>query len=182
METWIKSKLQYQGRIFSLRVGDVHTYTGETAKREIIEHSGGVAIIPIVEGNILLVKQFRISIGKEIIELPAGRLEGGDIPENRANLELEEELGFRANKLIPLLSYYSSVGFTNEKMHIFLGLDLETVEAKPEWDENIQLVKLSLKEAKTKLANNEFEDSKTIIGLNYTFQLMKNEPKLFADS
>jgi ADP-ribose pyrophosphatase len=182
METWIESKIFYQGRIFSLRVGDVETYTGKPARREIIEHPGGVAIIPIINGNILLIKQFRISIEREIIELPAGRLEAGDSPEERANLELEEELGYRSNRLIPLVTYYSSVGFTNEKMHIFLGLDLEPVEARPEWDENIQLIKLPLKEAELRIAGNEFEDSKTIIGLDRMIWLMNREPDLFANS
>jgi ADP-ribose diphosphatase len=181
METWIESKVQYQGRIFSLRVGDVLTYTGKSAKREVIEHPGGVAIVPIINGTVLLVKQFRISIGKEIIELPAGRLEGGDSPKKRANLELEEELGYRANKIIPLLSYYSSVGFTNEKMYLFLGLNLESIEARPEWDENIQQIRLPLNEVEMKLANNEIEDSKTIIGLERLIQLMKREPDLFIN-
>lgn len=182
METWTDSKIYFQGRIFSLRVGNVETHTGQLARREVIEHSGGVAVVPIISGKVLLIKQFRISIGREIIELPAGRLEVGDSPEKRARLELEEELGYRPTRLIPLLSYYSSVGFTNEKMHIFLGLDLEPIKARPEWDENIHLVKLPLKEAEKRLVDNKFEDSKTIIGLNCMMRLMNQEPDLFSTS
>lgn len=182
METWTESEIYYQGRIFSLRVGNVVTSVGKLARREIVEHSGGVAIVPIINGNVLLIRQFRISIGREIIELPAGRLEVGDSPEERAHKELEEELGYRSTRMIPLLSYYSSVGFTNEKMHIFLGLELELTEAKPEWDENIHLVKLPLKEAEKRLAENKFEDSKTIIGLTHLMRFMAKESDLFVNS
>jgi ADP-ribose pyrophosphatase len=81
---------------------------------------------------------------------------------------LEEEIGYRANTFIPLASYFSSVGFTDEKMHLFLALDLEKTERRLETDERIQEVILSLETVKEKLAKQEFEDAKTIIGLRET--------------
>jgi ADP-ribose pyrophosphatase len=165
VETWIRSEQKYSGSIFSLRVGDARLDDGSTVRREIVEHPGGVAIVPVKSNSVVLIKQFRISVGREIIELPAGRLEDKESPVECAARELEEELGLRAGRLIPLTSYYSSVGFTNEKMHIFLALDLQVTERKPEWDERIQAVEISIGDVEDKLLNGEFDDSKTIIGL-----------------
>ena len=165
MEAWIKSEQKYKGKIFSLRVGDVRLDDGSTARREVIEHSGGVAIVPVKADAVILIKQFRISIGREIIELPAGRLENQESPAVCASRELEEELGYRARELVPIASYYSSVGFTNERMYIFLALDLQETAQRPEWDERIKALEIPIKDIETKLLDGEFEDSKTIIGL-----------------
>ncbi len=165
METWLNSEIIFAGKIFSVRTGDVRLDDGNETTREIVEHSGGVAIVPIVGQDILLIRQFRISIGRAITELPAGRLERGDTPDLRASIELEEELGYRAGKLILTNAYYSTVGFTNEKMYIYLGVNLHETEKKPEWDERIDILRLPIARIEPMLLNNEFEDAKTIIGL-----------------
>ena len=100
-----------------------------------------------------------------MIELPAGRLEPNEDPMDCAARELEEEIGYRANKLIPIASYFASVGNSNERMYLFLALDLEKTEQRLEADERIREVVMSLETIKEKLANQEFENSKTIIGL-----------------
>ncbi len=138
---------------------------GEVAIREYIRHSGGVGIVPVIDGNIILIRQFRISIERELIELPAGRLEPNENPMACAARELEEEIGYRAKKLIPIASYFASVGNSNERMYLFLALDLEKTERHLEADERIREVVMSLETVKEKFANQEFEDSKTIIGL-----------------
>ena len=165
METWIRNERLYTGKIFSLRVGEVRLDDGRVAGRDVVEHPGGVAIVPVLDDSVILVRQFRISIEREIIELPAGRLEDGEAPEISAARELEEELGYLAGRMILATSYFSTVGFTNEKMYIYLAFDLQETEAKPEWDERIESIKIPISEIETKLSNNEFEDSKTIIGL-----------------
>ncbi|HEY4689146.1 MAG TPA: NUDIX hydrolase [Anaerolineae bacterium] len=165
METWIRKEALYRGRIFSLVTGEARLDDGGIVTREVIEHNGGVAIVPLVADSVVLIRQFRIAIGREILELPAGRLEGDEDPEQRARQELEEEIGYRAARMIPVASYYSSVGFTNERMHIYLALDLSETARKPESDERIASVRLSIPEVKLKLAARAFEDSKTIIGL-----------------
>jgi ADP-ribose pyrophosphatase len=119
----------------------------------------------VVAGNVILIRQFRIAIGRELIELPAGRLEPNEEPMLCAARELEEEIGYRTGKLIPIASYFSSVGFTNERMFLFLALELERTERRLESDERIREVSLPLATVKEKLANQEFEDAKTIIGL-----------------
>lgn len=165
MEIWIKQEEIHKGKIFSLWGGQVELDNGEVALREYIKHSGGVGIVPVVDGNIILIDQFRISIERKLLELPAGRLEPNEEPMSCAARELEEEIGYKAGKLIPLASYFASVGNSNERMHLFLALDLEKTERHLEADERIREVVLSLEQVKEKLANQEFEDSKTIIGL-----------------
>lgn len=165
MERWIKKREIHKGKIFSLWGGEVSLDNGETAVREYIRHAGGVAMVPVIDDNVILIKQFRISIGRELIELPAGRLEPNEEPLHCAARELEEEIGYRANKLIPLVSYFASVGNSNERMYLFLTLDLEKTQRHLEADERIREVVMPLDMVKDKLANQEFEDSKTIIGL-----------------
>jgi len=165
MEKWIKQEEIHRGKIFSLWGGQVALDDGEVAVREYIRHSGGVGIVPVVDGNIILIRQFRISIERELIELPAGRLEPNEKPIDCAARELEEEIGYYANKLIPIASYFASVGNSNERMYLFLALDLEKTARRLESDERIQEVVMPSEMVKEKLANQEFEDSKTIIGL-----------------
>jgi len=165
MEKWIEQEEIYKAKIFSLWGGQVELDNGEVAVREYIRHSGGVAIVPVIDGKVILIRQFRISIERELIELPAGRLEPNEDPVACAGRELEEEIGYRAKKLIPIASYFASVGNSNERMYLFLALGLEKTERRLESDERIREVVMSLETVKVKLANQEFEDSKTIIGL-----------------
>lgn len=173
MEKWIKREEIHKGKIFSLWGGQVELDNGEVAVREYIRHSGGVGIVPVVNRNIILIRQFRISIERELIELPAGRLEPNEEPMSCAARELEEEIGYRAGKLIPLASYFASVGNSNERMYLFLALDLEKTERRLESDERIREVVMPLEMVKEKLTNQEFEDSKTIIGLRETLAYLE---------
>jgi len=165
MEKWIKQAEIHKGKIFSLWGGPVALDNGEVAVREYIRHAGGVGIVPVVEGHVILIEQFRIAVERTLIELPAGRLEPNEEPMSCAARELEEEIGYRANRLIPIASYFASVGNSNERMYLFLALELEKTERRLEADERIQTIAMSLETVKEKLANQEFEDSKTIIGL-----------------
>jgi ADP-ribose pyrophosphatase len=165
MEKWIKLEEIHKGKIFSLWGGQVALDNGEAAVREYIRHPGGVGIVPVLDGDVILIQQFRISIERELLELPAGRLEPGEDPMNCAARELEEETGYRAKKLIPIASYFASVGNSNERMYLFLALDLEKTERRLESDERIREVVMPLEVVRKKLASHEFEDSKTLIGL-----------------
>lgn len=175
MEKWIKQKEIHKGKIFSLWGGQVKLDNGEIAVREYIRHPGGVGIVPVIDGNVILIEQFRISIEHKLIELPAGRLEPKEDPMSCAARELEEEIGYRAKKLIPIASYFASVGNSNERMHLFLGLDLEKTKRQLEADERIQKVVMPLELVKEKLANQEFEDSKTIIGLREALAYLERQ-------
>jgi ADP-ribose pyrophosphatase len=169
MEKWITKEEIHMGKIFSLWGGQVSLDNGDTAIREYIRHRGGVAIVPVIDDNVILIRQFRIAIEREVVELPAGRLEPNEEPASCARRELEEEIGYRAKELIPLASYFSSVGFTDERMHIFLALELEKTDLQLEADERIREVVMPIATIKVKLNGREFEDAKTIIGLREFF-------------
>jgi ADP-ribose pyrophosphatase len=165
MEKWIKKEEIHKGKIFSLWGGKVTLDNGDTAVREYVRHPGGVAIVPVVDNNVILIRQFRIAIERDLIELPAGLLEPGEEPIQCAARELEEEIGYRPQELIPLASYFSSVGFADERIYIFLALDPEKTALKLQADERIREVILPVEVIQEKLDAQVFEDAKTIIGL-----------------
>jgi ADP-ribose pyrophosphatase len=173
MEKWIRQAEIYKGKIFSLWGGQVALDDGKVAVREYVRHLGGVGMVPVLDGNVILIRQFRISIERELIELPAGRLEPGEDPLSCAARELEEEIGYRPGRLIPLASYFAAVGYSNERMHLFLALDLEKTERHLDPGERIQEVSMPLEVVREKLAKQEFEDSKTIIGLREALAYLK---------
>lgn len=166
MEKWIQKEEIHKGKIFSLWGGRVSLANGETAIREYVQHPGGVAIVPVVDHNVILIRQFRIAIGRELLELPAGLLETGEEPGACARRELEEEIGYRAAELTPLASYFSSVGFADERMHIFLAMEPEKITRRLQPEEHIQEVILPIELIRQKLSRREFEDAKTIVGLH----------------
>ena len=176
MEKWITKEEIHKGKIFSLWGGSVALDNGDTAIREYVRHSGGVAIVPVIDDHVILIRQFRIAIERELIELPAGRLEHDEDPADCARRELEEEIGYRAAELIPLASYFSSVGFTDERMHIFLALEPEKVTSKLEADERIHELILSVESIEEKLDAPSFEDAKTIIGLREFLAYRRRNP------
>lgn len=165
MEKWITKQEIHKGKIFSLWGGNVALDNGDTAVREYVRHPGGVAIVPVVGNDVILIRQFRITIQRELVELPAGLLEPDEEPIVCAARELEEEIGYRAKQLLPLASYFSSVGFADERMYVYLALDLEKTTRKRQADERIQEMRIPVEDIREKLAAQAFEDSKTIIGL-----------------
>ena len=176
METWITKEEIHKGKIFSLWGGKVALDNGDSAVREYVRHPGGVAIVPVVDNNVILIQQFRIAIEREVIELPAGLLEPGEEPMECAARELEEELGYRAKELIPLASYFSSVGFSDERMYIFLAQEPEKATLKRDADERIREILMPMEMIEEKLAAQVFEDAKTIIGLReFLAYLERNE-------
>jgi ADP-ribose pyrophosphatase len=173
MERWIRCEEKYQGSILSLWVGDIQLEDGEVYLREVVRHNGGVAIVPVIDDSVIMVRQFRITVERDMLELPAGKLEKGELPETCAHRELEEEIGYHAGSMVLATSYYSSIGFTDEKMHIFLGFQLRKVAQRLDSDERIQIVQIPIAEIGERLARNKFEDAKTIIGLRELLAYLK---------
>ena len=114
-------------------------------------------------------------MGKEILELPAGKLEGDESPELRGRKELEEETGYRAGQMISAGLVYASVGYTSEIIHMFIARDLEEVGQALEFDEEIETVIIPLEKIKEMLSNNEIHDSKTIAGLQKLLVYLNRE-------
>jgi len=168
-ETWNTRNVQFEGKIFKVEAGDVQLEDGMIACREIVLHGGGVGVVPVLNDRVILVRQFRIAVNKEVLEIPAGRLEPGESNENRARAELEEETGYCAGRLVHVASCYCSPGFTNERDHIFLAFDLEKTRQSLEEDERVEIVELTFDACRAMLDRCEIEDAKTIIGLRELF-------------
>lgn len=165
-EKTLKTARIYEGKIINVRVDTVELPDQKYSKREIVEHSGAAAVVPITrEGEVVLVKQFRKPVEAVLLEIPAGRLETKESAEKCALRELAEETGFQAGRLEALMSYYSSPGFSNEVIHLFLAQDLTEGSAQPDEDEYLEIIKVPLNEALKMIDSGAIQDSKTIIGL-----------------
>jgi ADP-ribose pyrophosphatase len=167
-EKTMKSEKIYEGKIVNLRIDTVELPDKKYSKREIVEHPGSVGIIPITnDGYMVLVKQFRKPVEKTLIEIPAGKIEINEEPRETALRELQEETGHISNKMEYLFEFYTSPGFSNEKMYMFLATDLSQVEANPEDDEYIEIVKIKIEDLIDMVNRGEINDSKTIVGIFY---------------
>lgn len=165
-ETKVKSNTVYQGKMINLRVDQVRLPSGRTSSREVVEHPGSVGIIPIdKDGSAILVRQFRYAVGENLWEIPAGKLDPGESPEDCAMRELEEETSYRAGRLERIASFYTSPGFSSEMLHLFIGTDLVPGTARPDDDENIGTYRLSREAVETMIKNGEIRDAKTLLGL-----------------
>lgn len=125
-EKTMKSDKLYEGKIINLRIDTVELPDKKYSKREIVEHPGGVAIVGVTDENeILLVRQYRKAVDKILLELPAGKIEVNEEPKETALKELKEETGYSTEKLEYLLEFYTSPGFSTEKVYIFLAEDMQ---------------------------------------------------------
>ena len=161
----LASEEVYAGSVVGLvvdtvREGDV------TYKREVVRHNGGAAVVACFDdGTVALVSQYRHPAVRYVLELPAGRLEAGERPEESAARELEEELGIVAGRLEQLSEFYTTPGFCAEKLWVFLATDLTETARNCETDEIIEVVRLPFARALEMIASRDIEDAKTIIGL-----------------
>jgi len=165
-EKTTSSSYPFSGKVVAVRVDEVLLPDGKQAKREIVEHSGAVAIVPVNENmEVLCIRQYRKAAEKVLLEIPAGIIEPGEKIEDCAQRELAEETGFASNNLLNLTSFYPSPGFSSEIIHVFLGRDLYKKEVEKPEDEFIQLENIPLQSALGKIKNGEIEDGKTVVGL-----------------
>ena len=166
MSTIISSEKVYAGRILDVAIEKHVMPDGRNANFEIIHHPGGAAILPILpDGRVLLIQQFRPAIGKMVYEIPAGRLEPNESAQECAGRELIEEVGYSAAQIVPLGGFWSTVGFCDEYIHLFLGRGLTATVQALEPDEVIELCPMPLVEALEKIENGEILDSKTQLAL-----------------
>ena len=166
MAEWLEKETRYEGAILTVSQGRVRTGDGQTADFDIVEHHGGVAVVPLMDDRVILVRQPRPVVGESLLEIPAGKLEGPtDDIVTRAQEELSEETGYRAGRLLRVAEFYVSPGYSTERIYVFLGLDLVASGANPEATEEIERVEMSLASVRRMLDKGAFHDSKTIIGL-----------------
>ena len=158
----MKKKKIYDGKILGLSVYDI-TIRGRKVKREIIEHRGAAAMLAIdKKSNVILVKQHRYPRGN-VLEIPAGTLEKGENPKKCAFRELQEETGYKAKKMTPLIKYYPSVGYNLEVIHCYVASELsQPGDLELDEDEIISVVKVPLKKLIKMILAGKIIDSKTI--------------------
>jgi len=172
----LSSEEIYAGRLISLARDTVRE--GEvTYVREVVKHPGGAGIVTCFEdGTTALVRQYRHPARGFVLEIPAGKLDPGERPEQTAARELEEELGFVAARLEPLSEFYTTPGFCAEKLWVFLATDLRETALRREPDETMDVVRVPFREALALVASGEIEDAKTIIGLTLAARRLGVEP------
>ncbi len=156
----------YEGRVLTLDVDEVEEPGGVRGVREVVRHPGSVAALPVQEdGRVVLVRQYRYAVDREVWELPAGRLDGGESPEEGARRELEEEVGLRADTLEPISVFYTTPGFCDETMHLFRATVLRPVPPRPEVDERIEVGTFTLAEAREMIRRGAVREGKTLVAL-----------------
>lgn len=169
---------KFKGKIVNLRVDDALLPNGTTAKREIVEHNGGVCVAPLDnEYNLYFVKQFRYPYMEIVTELPAGKLEKGEDPFEAGKRELKEETGAVAKKYVDLGKLYPTPGYCGEIIHMYLATDLQFGEQNPDEDEFLEVYKISLEKAVEMVMNGELRDSKTQT-MVLKIYIMKQEGKI----
>ena len=153
----------YEGAIINVRVDTIRKPSGEVVSRDIVEHNPVIAVIAIdADDNLLMVRQYRTPTGKTLLEIPAGGIDPGEDPETATVREMQEETGYRPGKLVKLGGMYSAPGFTDEYLHIYLATDLEPSQLYAEDTDEIELVRVPLKDVPGLVTSGAIEDAKTL--------------------
>ncbi len=162
----LESQKIFAGKIFDVELDRLREVDGQEVVREVVRHPGGAGALPLfADGRVALVRQYRHPAREELLEIPAGRIEEGETPEQCVRREIEEEIGARAGILQRLSVFYSTPGFCEEKLYVYLATQLTPVERRPDHDELLDVIYLSFTEALEKVQRGEIADAKTIIAL-----------------
>ena len=165
-EKTLSSKVIFQGRAVRLRVDTVLTADGRQSTREIVEHADCVAVIAVdADDNILLVKQFRKPVEKELLEIPAGGIDDGEDAEAAVIREMREETGLRPQKVEPLGGFYSAPGYATEYLYLYLVTDLVPDQLHAEDTEGIEVIRVPITQIPELVTSGRIHDSKSIAGL-----------------
>ena len=158
-------ELLYRGKIFDVKKYTVELPDGTSAFREEVEHHGGACVLAVYKGNVCLVKQYRLSLRRETLEIPAGKLEKGEDPLSAAMRELTEETGLVAEKMEKLFSVCPSAGYVNECIHIYYASGLKEGEQRLDEGEFLNVVYKPVKECFSLIESGAIADAKTLIAL-----------------
>lgn len=166
VEKFLESKQVFDGNLLKVYRDHVELPNGKNATREFIRHPGAVAVVPITpEGKIVLVRQYRYPIGATMLEVPAGKLDKGEAPDDCARRELEEETGYVAKNLRLLTSMYTTPGFTDEIIHLYIADELTLAKQCPDEDEFLDVEMYTKEEVKKMIADGIINDGKSMLAL-----------------
>jgi len=172
----------FEGSKFDVHLKDIPGKNGGTLRREIAVHPGAVVILPFLQATkIILIRNYRIAIGKTLFELPAGTLEPNEQPIETARRELIEETGYQCDQIEPLINFYTSPGFCTEMMFAFLARELHFVGQKLNDSEEIEVEIFSLEEALDMIKHGSICDAKTIATLLYYSTFLDSSGLNFID-
>ena len=161
----LEIKTIFRGRVFEVTVDKV-SEGDQTYAREVVHHPGSAVIIPLFDdGTVALVRQYRHPAVRYLLEAPAGTLRVGEVPEDGAKRELEEELGVVCGRLEKLSEFFVSPGFCEEKMWLYLATELRETTQQLDDDEILAVVRIPFSQALSMITTGEIEDAKTIIGV-----------------
>ena len=165
-EKTISEETIFSGKVFTVKTKQVILENGKQQQREVVLHNGGASILPVdEEGNVYLIRQYRIAFDAEVLEIPAGKLEKGEDPFEAAKRELSEETGFTAKNYFNLGEMWPTVGYCGEKIYIYLATGLTKGETHPDDDEFVTTVKMPFEQAWNMCMDGTIKDGKTIVAL-----------------
>lgn len=176
MEKTVESKTLFEGHIVTLKLDRAQLPNGSLASREVVEHPGGVAVLPLdAEGCVIMVRQYRYPLHNILLELPAGKLEKGEDHRVCGIRELQEEVGITADEVIYLGGLYLSPGYSNEVLHLYLARGLHQGECHPDEDEFLEIERVPFDKLLDMVMRDEIHDAKTVAAVLKTKVFLERE-------
>lgn len=176
IEKQLHSELVYQGSFLKVLRDEVELPDGKKSTREYIPHPGAAMIIPVTdEGQLVMIRQYRYAVKKIFIEFPAGKIDPGEQPLQTAARELEEEVGLVAKELHHLTTIHPVIGYSNERIEIYLAKGLIPTKQCLDHEEFLDIFEISVSEAMQKMRQGEVTDVKTMVGLFWYNQILSNK-------
>lgn len=169
----ISKRRVYSGRVIALDVDQVEFPNGSVGELEMVRHPGASAVVPFLtdptgdDPQILLIRQYRYAAEQYLLEIPAGKLDPGESPADCARRELLEETGCTATRVEHLITVYTTPGFTDEKIHLYMATGLTMGESRPEHDEFIEIEAKPLSQVLLMIERGEIVDGKTLVAILY---------------
>ncbi len=175
-EKKLKEEYIFKGKIIKVRVDEAEVPDGTHHRREVVEHNGGVCVVPLTDNNeVITVRQFRYPYMEVIKEIPAGKRDGNEDPLTCGIRELREETGCAAERFIYLGELYPSPGYCDEIIHMYAALGLSFGETDPDEDEFLQVEKFPIEDLVNEIIAGKIKDAKTQAAILKTYYLIKND-------